>query len=69
MFSQGGYFYSTRTPAYGLIMIVPLLLIYEAMVLKIGRTGMIRVRNLGDVILKEVVLRMEIGRASCRERV
>lgn len=41
-------------------MIVPLLLIYEAMALKIGRVGMIRVRNLGDVLLKEVILRIGI---------
>lgn len=60
LFSQGGYFYSTRTPAYGLIMIVPLLLFYEVMALRVGRVGMIRVRNLGDVLLKEVILRIGI---------
>ncbi|MBN1997795.1 CPBP family intramembrane metalloprotease [candidate division KSB1 bacterium] len=55
VFSKSGYFYSTRTMAYGFFAVLPLLVTYEVFALAVNRDHMFQIRNAADVFLKNVI--------------
>lgn len=55
MRKKAGYFQSSRTLAFGLIAMLPLLLGYEYLTLAASRDHMAQVRNGGDVILRTLL--------------
>ncbi len=54
-FSKSGYLMSSRTPFYGLLSTIPLLLAYEFMTLFIGNYSDYSIRNFAEVIFKELL--------------
>ena len=55
IFARSGYLVSSRTPFYGLLSTLPLLLAYELMTLFVGNYELYYVRNYSDVIFKELL--------------
>jgi hypothetical protein len=55
LFPKSGYFYSSRTPAYGLVAVLPLLVGYELLTLLSSRESMIQVRNSAGILLKTLL--------------
>lgn len=55
IFSRSGYLLTSRTPFYGLLSTIPLLLAYEIMTLFVGNYELYYVRNYSDVIFKELL--------------
>ena len=52
---KAGYFQSSRTLAFGLISMLPLLLGYEYLTLAATREHLLQVRNGADVILRTLL--------------
>lgn len=57
IYSKTGYLYSTRTPAYGVLLALPLLAGYEYLAYRLNGEGRLAVRNLADVYLREIIER------------
>ena len=55
IFARSGYLLSSRTPLYGLLSTIPLLLAYEIMTLFVGNYEIYYVRNYSDVVFKELL--------------
>ncbi len=55
VFSKSGYFYSTRTPAYGFFALLPLLVAYEIFAITVNRDYVFQIRNAADVFLKSTI--------------
>ncbi len=55
LFPASGYFYSSRTTAYGLIAVLPLLLAYEFLALVLSREDILQVRNSAGILLKSIL--------------
>jgi len=54
-FAKSGYLMSSRTPFYGLLSTIPLLLVYEFMTLFTGNYSDYSVRNFAEIIFKELL--------------
>jgi hypothetical protein len=56
-FKQGetGYWRSSRTPLYGFLSVIPLLFIYEVLVVFVNKAQMVEIRNGADVIFKTLL--------------
>ena len=55
VYSKTGYLYSSRTTAYGLLLILPLLAAYEFLAIKLNDNSHYQIRNLADILLKETI--------------
>jgi hypothetical protein len=60
LFAKSGYFMSSRTPFYGLLSTIPLLLGYEFMTLFTGNYNSYSVRNMAEVVFKELLNQFDI---------
>lgn len=57
----GGYHHATRTATYGFLAALPLLLLYETMMLLVGRGNVAQVRVGAEVWMKQVLLQLGFG--------
>ncbi|MBN2412144.1 CPBP family intramembrane metalloprotease [candidate division KSB1 bacterium] len=55
IFARSGYLLTSRTPLYGVLSTIPLLLAYEIMTLFVGNYELYYVRNFSDIIFKELL--------------
>ncbi len=55
IFAENGYLLSSRTPFYGLLITIPLLIVYEMMTLFVGHYENYSVRNYAEILFKELL--------------
>lgn len=49
------YLVTSRTPLYGYFIVIPLLVLYEALAIQIQQTQMMQIRNGADLLLKKMI--------------